>query len=287
VNVLVAGASGYFGGALVPQLVAAGHRVTSVGREAKGDDAIAVDLRDREATRRALGEWRWDAVINLAGPAPKSIPEWSAAVEIVQAHVAIAVHLVAACPADWRGRFVQASGMIAYGMPETDPVTEAHPRRPLHPYALAKALSEDVVLGSGLRDRWVLRLGGLFSESRRSGAMFAFARAAKAGEPIRVTCPPPVVPWETVHVEDAASSVVRAVTAGAVDPGAVNVGYGERIHIVEIAQWFADRSGGRTSVTLEGESPPAFRADSTKARHLGIAPEAQLADRLAGIWNAA
>jgi nucleoside-diphosphate-sugar epimerase len=285
-RVLVTGASGFFGAALVPRLMGAQYTVTSLSRTpsplGSGSDVehVAVDLRDAAATRRALSPFRWDAVVHLAGPAPKSEQTWADSVDTVTAHVQAVLHLTAATPPGWSGRFVHASGMIAYGTPESLPVLEDHRRRPMHAYGLAKRLAEDVLLGSNLADRWILRLGGLFSERRKSGALFNFARAASAGEPLRVTTTSPPVPWEVLHVDDAAEAVMRSLSSPARDPGPLNVGYGEPIHIVEIAERFAKGAQRGSQVVLTGPSPPRFHADISKARRLLDWPPASLAERL-------
>lgn len=287
-DVLVTGASGFYGTALVPRLVRAQHRVTALARRpiqcSEIVELVSVDLRDREATWRTLRPWRWDVVVHLAGPAPKTDQTWSDAVETIRSHVQSLLHVTSAIPAGWEGRFIHASGAIVYGKPTSDRVSEDHPRNPLHAYALAKCLTEDLLLGSVLEDRWLLRMGGLFSEDRRSGGLFNFARAAYAGETIHITTSAPLVPWELLHLDDAVEAVLRAMTASARDPGPINVGYGERIHVVEIAERLAQKGGVR--VTHDGPSPPAFHADITKARALFEWPPATLDERLNLLWSA-
>jgi len=287
-DVLVTGASGFFGTALVPRLVGANHRVTALSRTAvtgEGFEVVSVDLRDPEATRRSLSPWRWGVVVHLAGPAPKGDQSWADAVDTITAHVRSLIHVMAAIPRGWSGRFIHASGAIIYGNPTADPVEEDHPRRPLHPYALAKCLTEDVLLGSTLSDRWLLRMGGLFSETRRSGGLFNFVRAAQAGETLRVTSSSPPIPWEILHVDDAVEAVLRSMSASARDPGPVNVGYGEPVQIVQIAERIARRSRRGSTVTLEGPEPPVFHADIAKARRLFDWPPATLDDRLDRLWQ--
>src|SRR5205814_9657269 len=71
-RVFVSGATGVIGSRVVPQLIAAGHRVTAVARspekraalERAGAWAIDVDLFDPIAVRRAVAGH--DVVINLA-----------------------------------------------------------------------------------------------------------------------------------------------------------------------------------------------------------------------------
>jgi 2-alkyl-3-oxoalkanoate reductase len=78
-QILVTGATGVVGAHALPQLLAAGHSVTGVGRseskraqlEATGARAIALDMFDREQAREALRGY--DTVINLATHMPSSV----------------------------------------------------------------------------------------------------------------------------------------------------------------------------------------------------------------------
>jgi nucleoside-diphosphate-sugar epimerase len=73
-KVFVAGATGVVGRQLLPQLDAAGHQVVGTTRSDKGfgllrrlgAEPVAVDLLDREAVRRAVGDARPDAVVHQA-----------------------------------------------------------------------------------------------------------------------------------------------------------------------------------------------------------------------------
>jgi nucleoside-diphosphate-sugar epimerase len=77
-RVFVTGATGVIGRRVVPLLVAAGHRVTAVGRtpekraalERQGATAVDADLFDAAALRRVLDGH--DAVVNLATHMPRS-----------------------------------------------------------------------------------------------------------------------------------------------------------------------------------------------------------------------
>ena len=288
-NILVTGASGFLGTALLPRL-SAHHHVTAITRApAKlphANDTLTFDLENAVAAQQQLTPWRWDAVVHLAGRAPKNELDWQHGVETITSHVRVLLHVIAAIPSGWSGRFVAASGTIVYGSPQTTPVREDHPRRPLHAYALAKLLAEELLFETRLADRWILRLGGLFAEHRRSGALYNFIRAAARGEPIRVATSSPPVPWQITHVDDAVESVIRALASTERDPGAINIGYGEPIHIVELAENVSRRGGRSSVVTLDGPSPPAFLADITKARALLAWPPVTLEARLDQLWTA-
>lgn len=287
-RVLVTGASGFLGQALVPRLVSEGYEVTALGRTNAPASTVATrqiethqaDLADERASREVLSPWRWDSVVNLAAPVAKGEQDWGESAKTVASHVDLALNLTSAIPDWWEGRLVHVSSMVVYGAPDALPVREDHPRRPIHAYGLAKRLAEDVILASRAPDRWVLRVGGLFAEERRSGALFHFARAAVRGEPLRIDAKSPLA-WELLHLEDAVEAIVRALVAPGRDPGALNIGYGEPVHLDEIAESLAARAGKGSAVVNEHDvSHPTFLADVSAARRLLAWPPSSLAERL-------
>ncbi|HEX8360767.1 MAG TPA: NAD(P)-dependent oxidoreductase [Longimicrobium sp.] len=288
-RVLVTGATGFLGRPLVERL-AREYQVTALARSVDeelpaGVERLPADLAEASEAREALAPWRWDAVVNLAGPAPKGIAGFADGAALVGAHVRAAANLRAAIPAGWAGRLVHASGFIVYGIPRRVPVAEDHPRAPLHAYALGKMLAEDVLLAGDGLDRWILRLPGLFSEERREGALYRFIRAARDGEPLAITAPDPL-PWDVLHVGDAVDAILLALAAEARDPGPVNVGHGEPVELAAVARWIAERAGTGSEVRLEGPAHPVFAMDITRARTLmGWSPP-PLRERLESLRSA-
>nr|MBA2320078.1 NAD(P)-dependent oxidoreductase [Deltaproteobacteria bacterium] len=71
-RVLVTGASGFLGRAVVRRLAAGGDAVVALGRtEVPEAENRPVDLTDAAAVRAALAPGDFDALVHLAGPAPK------------------------------------------------------------------------------------------------------------------------------------------------------------------------------------------------------------------------
>lgn len=280
-RVLVTGASGFLGTCVVRRLRADGHEVT--GHAFRGDGDLRGDLADPATAASLLGTWRWDAVIDLAGPVTGGAEDLLTGIGVVADRANIALHIRRYAGS---ARIVHASSMTVYGAPERVDVDEEHPRRPLHLYGLAKRVAEDVLLSAPELDAWVLRLPGLFSEQRRNGALFHFCRAARAGEPLRVQATSPTA-WNILHVEDAADVLVRAVTAPGRAPGALNISYDEPIDLVSVATTIADIAGtGALVQNTTGVEHPRFRLVATKAmRAIGWQPPT-LRDRLAQLYEA-
>ncbi|NUP07127.1 MAG: NAD(P)-dependent oxidoreductase [Polyangiaceae bacterium] len=289
-RVLVTGASGYLGRVLVSKLLAEGYSVTACGMS-RADSPfpasvgyVRADLSDAVAAAELLRHWSWDAVVNLAGPVPSAYPQWSDSVDLVSAHVRIAANLRSWIPAGFAGRLVHTSSMTVYGTPSSITVEEDHPRRPMHPYGMAKALAEDTIASGRPIDTWILRFGGLFSTERRGGALFHFMRAAREGRTLEVAASTPT-PWNILHVDDAATAIVRCLSSRATSPGPVNISYGEPIELVAIAKQIASRTGVMVERKGDADHPPLDLAIA-KAKTLFDWPPVSLKDRLDDLWRA-
>jgi NDP-hexose 4-ketoreductase len=264
-RVLVTGATGFLGRHVVARLEARKWDVTIHGRASTSGEGLRGDLADPAVASALLAPWRWDSVINLAGPVTGGSEDLSTGIDVVASHTRIALHLRRFAGA---ARIVHASSMVVYGMPAQDAVDEDHPRHPQHLYGLAKLLAEDVLLVDETLDVWCLRLPGLFAASRESGALFHFCRAARTGDAIRVTTPTPT-PWNVLHVEDAADALVAALEAPGRRGGAINVAHDEAIELVDVARRIAVLGGGRSCVEqLADVAHPPFRLATHKAATL-------------------
>jgi len=154
-SVLVTGGAGYVGSALVPRLLADGHRVTVLDLYLYGEDLFAEhrgadlrevkgDMRDAAVVEDALRGV--DAVIHLAcisnDPSYDLDPDLGESIN----HGAF-LPLVRAAKAAGVKRFVYASSSSVYGIKDEDNVTEDLPLEPLTDYSRFKAICEDELLG--------------------------------------------------------------------------------------------------------------------------------------------
>lgn len=294
-RVIVTGASGLLGQPLVERLAALGYRVTALGmRQKKSPFSAAVeyaagDLSDLKSVSALLDPWRWDAVINLAGPVPQGHTAWEDDYGLLYAHVNIALNVSLAIPEACACRLIHASSMTVYGQPQYFPVDEAHRRMPIDAYGAAKAMAEDVIFTIARRhnlDCWLMRLPGLFSETRRTGAIHNFLLAAVEGRPLVISAAQPT-PWDILHVDDAVEALVRALISAERNPGPVNISYGEPVELVAVAEQIAALACRGVSVqNIGGVRHPVFQMSTEKARLLLGWPLITLQARLESMWKA-
>jgi UDP-glucose 4-epimerase len=152
VRILVVGGAGYIGSVTVDQLVAADHDVTVLDSLVCGHVAavnpdceiVTADARDETALGRLFAAHNFEAVINYGGYiiAPESVQQpgryfsnnVSGAITILNAMVTYEVK-----------RFVFSSSAAVYGQPESTPITEDAPKRPINPYGESKLIVEQML----------------------------------------------------------------------------------------------------------------------------------------------
>lgn len=294
-RVLVTGASGFLGTPLVERLVSLGYTVTAVGGRRREfppvptAEYLSGDLAEGLSGLTLLAPWCWNAVINLAGPVPKRHTILPEDYRILSDHVNITLNICTAIPAQWSGRFIHISSMNVYGYPQYLPVDETHPYRPINVYGAAKALTDEIVLSLMRRenlDCWALRLPGLFSETRRAGAIYNFLLAAAEGHALVISAAE-ATPWDILHVDDAVEAIVRALISDERNPGPVNISYGEPVELVAMAEQIVALTGTRASVqNVGGVRHPVFQMNIEKARLLLDWPPITLQARLESMSKA-
>ena len=232
-RVFLAGATGVIGRRLLPQLVAAGHETTGMTRSperaeqvrAAGARAAIADALDAEAVRAAVAQARPEAVIHQLTALPARIDPRRIERDFVlndRLRSEGTRILVDAAREAGAGRVIAQSIAFAYepGPPgtihgEEDPLVKDPPSSFARS---ARAIDdlEDTVIGAG---GLVLRYGYFY------GPGSAISRDGSMGQDLRRRRLPVVGRgqgvWSLLHVDDAASATVAALTRGS--SGAYNV----------------------------------------------------------------
>lgn len=130
-KVIVTGADGFIGRAVVSRLRESGHDVLA-RRSKDGDVAEPAAWASLPAV---------DAVIHLAGRSyvPAS---WSAPSDFLTTNVLGTARALDYCRR-YAARLILASAYV-YGVPDVLPINERHPVRPNNPYALSKRIAEEL-----------------------------------------------------------------------------------------------------------------------------------------------
>ena len=128
-SIIVTGASGFIGAALVESLRQSGHDVTALTRD-RGDVTTAEYWRSLPKA---------DHLVHLA--ARSYVPDsWKFPSEFIATNVTGTARAVEYCRGV--GAHLVLVSAYVYGVPQRLPVTEDHPVAPNNPYALSKVLAE-------------------------------------------------------------------------------------------------------------------------------------------------
>lgn len=188
-RVLITGGAGFLGRHVSRYFADHGHNVTIFDQaavEADGIPSIVGDLTDTAEVAAAVAGR--DTVVHIGAIGDVYLagaqPALAAQVNVTgSANVAEAAITHGA-------RVVYASTWEVYGEPQYEPMDEAHPTNPDHPYNITKLAGERIlVAASHLRDLPVvaLRLGTAFGSGLRSNSVFRiFIDRARAGEAITI-----------------------------------------------------------------------------------------------------
>ncbi|WBB71581.1 sugar nucleotide-binding protein [Micromonospora sp. WMMD1128] len=255
-HLLVVGASGFLGGEVCRQAVAAGHLVVGTHHRAAvaapGVASHRLDVTDRAAVRALLTGVRPDAVVST----PYRFDDWAVTADGA-AHVASAAAEVGA-------RLVHlSSDALHAGRPE--PYADDEAPSPVYPYGAAKAAAETAVRAvdpAALLVRTSLILGEGSKQIQRCRDALA-GRATLFSDEIR--CP--------VDVTDLAAAVLELLPTELAGP--LNVAGPDQVSRADIGRLLArrlgvDPAGLRTTTTVAAglHRPVEVRLDSTRAAGL-------------------
>jgi UDP-glucose 4-epimerase len=148
-HILVTGGTGYVGSVSVEALVAAGHDVVvldnlSTGRataDLSGARLVQGSYTDRAAVAAVLTESKADAVLHCAARSlvGESIRDPA---RYYRENVAGGIELLDGMRDAGVGRLVISSTAAVYGIPESSPILETAPLRPINPYGETKRTFE-------------------------------------------------------------------------------------------------------------------------------------------------
>ncbi|MEV0108643.1 NAD-dependent epimerase/dehydratase family protein [Nocardia sp. NPDC050799] len=261
-RVLVTGANGYVGRAVVASLAHRGHEpiamVRTRGKEIAGAERVRVaDLLDHESLCRAVQDV--DAVCHLAGltRARESVEH---PLRYFRVNTAGTLGLLDAMARGGVHRLVFASTGSIYGTPDRQPMTEDLPAAPPHPYAgskLAAELAIEAQCGAGELSALIIRMlnvaGGDDPDPTR---LIPRAISATTGESVLAVNGDGSAVRDYLHIADAADAFAAGIDhLPALGHSATyNVGSGAGSSVNDVIVAVERATGQRVSVESR---PPA------------------------------
>ena len=320
-KVLVTGGGGYVGSVSAAALVSAGHDVVvlddlTTGHEAAVPEAARLakgSYADQEAVERLLRHEEIEAVLHCAARSlvGQSMDDPG---RYYRENVAGGIALLEAARAAEVSRFVFSSTAAVYGVPETAPIPEDAPLRPINPYGETKRTFEGALRwygeAYGLRSV-VLRYFNVAGATERLGEVHDpethlipnLLTAVAGGRPLTLFGDDYPTPDGTpirdyIHVADLADAHLAALEA--TDPGdprieqhgrtpgplVCTLGSGEGFSVRQVLA-AAERLVGRPVPHAVGPrrrgDPPILLATNARAREvLGWTPRRSTLDEMIG-----
>ena len=294
-RILVTGGAGYVGGVSVDAILAASHDVVVLDDLTTGHRAIPPpDARlvigsyaDEAATRALLETERVDAILHCAA---RSLVGESVAdpAKYYRDNVAGGVALLEAARAAGVRRIVFSSTAAVYGVPDSTPITEDAPLRPINTYGETKRVFEGALRWYGPAYGFrgvVLRYFNVAGATRRLGEVHRpethlipnILIAAEGGRPLTVfgddyPTPDGTALRDYIHVEDLADAHVAALEATAApqdEPLVCNLGTSSGFSVREVlaaAEAVVGRPIPHSIGPRRAGDPPVLVASNARAR---------------------
>lgn len=292
-RVLVTGGGGFLGQAIASRLHRGGHDVLAVGRHAAaGPVRFEPAVLPSPAFDDMIGAFAPSVLVHAAGPASvadsvaRPADDFRGSVEVVAATLDAVRRHAPGC------RVLLLSSAAVYGNPESLPVAEDAPRRPISPYGFHKRLCED--LGEEYRALFgvpvsSLRIFSAFGEGLPRQVVYDTIRRCLAGDDVELHGTGEET-RDFIHADDVAG-VVELLLDVAELPPVLNVASGVETTIAELAAHVRDACNPRARIHFSGRSRPGdprrWRADVSRLRSLGFAPLHRLdeaVERVARYW---
>ena len=264
-SVLVTGGSGYFGSILAEMALARGDRVRVFDLNPPADDRVdyvAGDVRDLGALQEACDGV--DVVLNNVAQVPLAKDRelfWSV-------NVTGTANVLLAARDRGVAKVVHTSSSAIFGIPESNPVTEETPGRPLEAYGRAKLEAEHLchdAAAAGL-DVTVVRPRTILGHGRLGIIAVLFEFVAE-GAPVYVLGSGDNL-YQFVHANDLADAVLRA--ADREKPTTYNIGATEFGTMRETLQAVVDHAGTGSRVRSLPATPA--RVGMQALATVGLAP---------------
>jgi UDP-glucose 4-epimerase len=301
--VLVTGAAGFLGHAVVAALADDGHEPVAFVRKAnsappRASATATGDIRDAESVRAAVrdvaGVCHLAALTRVRESLAAPLPYW-------QTNVGGTLTLLEAlADRPEPTKLVLASTAAVYGTPERQPIGEDAPVSPQNPYGaskLAADLAAANIAATGALGAVSLRafniagaVGGMADPDRTRLIPKVLAVQGKLAPEVGVNGDGSAV-RDFVHVLDMAHAFLLALEA--CTPGrwrAYNVGSGRQVSVADVLAAAEEVTGRPVPVKHNppANEPPVLLADSTRIRaELGWQPKnSELLQILADGWSA-
>lgn len=281
-RVIIVGGAGFIGSALAQVLLSHDHSVCVLDRPARlarmNPSLAAVDKEPFDFPDTAGLHKRLTGADAVAHLACTTDPSRSMQSMVFDAETNIAPSLAifeAAAKSGIKRIVFSSSGGTVYGQPDTLPVSESSPTRPICAYGVSKLAVENYLTLfaasrglQGISLRVANPYGPFQFRGTNVGVIARYIAALKAGDALEVWGDGTVV-RDFIHVDDVARAMAKALTLADIGSGFYNIGSGVGTSVNEIIGLIFDVTGCKTPVRYKAARPydvQAIYLDSRRFR---------------------
>ncbi len=296
-TIVVAGATGLAGSAIVRAFGKAGKEVVGINRS-------VVDLLDLQATKKFLKDVAPSMVIDAAARVGGIGANNAFPVEFLTDNIRIQSNLMDAAHDAKVGRFIFLGSSCIYPRDCAQPIKEEYLMTgPLEStnsaYAIAKIAGIELINSyrKEYGHKWIslmpTNLYGPYDNFELQGShvlpafIRRFVEATEKSAPTETLWGTGAPKREFLHVDDLAHAVL--IASEKYDSSMhLNIGSGEDLSIKELAELVADIAGYKGEIKWDSSKPdgtPRKVLDVTKAKSLGWTPAISLRDGIASVMN--
>jgi GDP-4-dehydro-6-deoxy-D-mannose reductase len=286
-RVLVTGATGLLGRALLARLQAQGADVVGISRSPAGDALVQADLTDAHQVVVTLERVAPTVVVHLAGSASAERTELWRANVVATRQLMQAVASMEPPPA-----VIVAGSAAEYGDPVSDRIGEDHPLRPVTEYGRTKAeqstLVQDIASRAGLRACVIRPFNIVSPDLHASLALGNMRRQLLEGANRRrtVRCGRLDVIRDFIPLAFVTDTIVRLLELDEW-PAILNVCSGVGVELGDLLDAMASELGVEVAVEVDPRlsaipAAPRVVGDPTRLRGLGLESHADV-DELAAL----
>ena len=269
-QILVTGGAGYIGSHTVKQLGEAGYEIIIYDNLSTGATAavtygklVTGDLADKSKLHALFTDYDFDAVLHFA--ASVSVPESMVnPLAYYRNNTANTLNLIECCQKFQVNKFIFSSTAAVYGQPETDPISEDAPTKPLNPYGGSKLMSEGLLTEYAAASEFKFVILRYFNVAGAEVGGTLGDSGKKAGQLVKLCCDavlgrrPKIEVFGTdfdtpdgtglrdyIHVDDLARAHVDALIylEGGGTSQTLNCGYGKGYSVRQVIEKVKQVSG--------------------------------------------
>jgi UDP-glucose 4-epimerase len=300
IDCLVIGGSGFIGHSLVRQLVAAGHKVTVLGRRPASTvslpEGCSYSQGDYGNTKDLAKHLQPGIAVFCLAYATIPSTSYEDPVGDIMDNIPPAVRFLETLHQIGAGKvLICSSGGAAYGH-AADTIKESHPTRPISPYGITKCAIEMYAHFYHVTKRLpvvIARPSNAYGEGQRHGTGQGFLAEAihliLAGKAIPIFGDGETI-RDYIHVEDVARGLMAALLHGTIGE-IYNVGSGQGTATYELIHLLTTLADQRGIPVATAQYPrrefdvSANVLDSSKLKHAsGWSPEIALGEGVERMW---